>query len=73
MKIKPIFIIGLPYGATQEIAESIRNVLEPKLKGYYLIIYLSKSKDYVFHCFNDINFKESNYDEIKNLITKQLQ
>jgi len=73
---KPIFIIGLPREeATKQLDEyydSVRKSLEQKLAQYYVLVYYSNSDDMEFKCFNDADFTDIKFEELKAMIKNEI-
>ena len=68
MKVKPIFIVGIPFSEAQD-SVGIEKVLSDYLKDYYVITYVAK-KDIEFKCFYEKDFDEIKYKELKDLLIK---
>ena len=73
MSTKPIFIVKLPMSITLEEFDRYYYLIDDKLTDYYVICY-KNNKDYVeFECFYEKDFNEIKYNELKELVKKQMK
>lgn len=75
MEAKPIFVVGLPCKGQIEldILSSIEGKIIKKLPDYRVLIYYSgEIEEPKFQCFNAKDMTEINYQELKELIWKQI-
>lgn len=68
---KPIFVIGLPERISMKESEDFFQKVDLK-NDYHIVIYYS-GNEYDFKVFNDPNFTEANFEEIKNYIKQQIE
>jgi hypothetical protein len=69
---KPIFTVSIHNSATQEDVQRVEEMLINKLPDYHVLIYLSPSEEPIFKTFYDKDFTEVNYEELKEIIKKQM-
>lgn len=72
---KPIFCVGIPDIDLDQLP-GIQKHLEDQLSNdYYVIVYLfdGEKDDIRFNCFNDKDFSEINFEELKEFINQQIQ
>jgi hypothetical protein len=71
-KAKPIFLVGvsdrIPYSVINEMQDS----LSEKFTDYHVLIYTKKGHDPVFQCLYEKDFNEVKFNELKEMIQKQM-
>ena len=70
--IKPIFLVGLPKGASIEQIEQSQKSLESKLDGYYALVYSTNETEIQFKCFFEKDFDNIKFDELKQIVKEGL-
>jgi len=70
VKIKPIFLIGMPCCTTEK--DLIKNQREfiNKMDEYHVIVYINNKNEFEFQVLYEKDFKKVNLKELKKIIKK---
>ena len=69
---KPIFIIGLSKDYHPESIERIRGSLEIKMNDYHVLIHITNADETTFQIFYEKDFTHIKYEELKQIIEKEV-
>lgn len=64
---KPIFLVALPYEATDKI-QDIQKSLEQQLTDYHTLIYIHNKDEIEFRAVYEKDFDEIKFEELKEII-----
>ena len=70
---KPIFTVGLPNQATQEILKDVQSNLDGQFNDYHVLVYSHFGEDVKFDCFYEKDFNQVKYEELKAIVKKRLK
>jgi hypothetical protein len=69
---KPIFLVGLPKYAPEEVFSAFQKSLENKMPEYYVIFYYTNSTEVEFKCFFEKDFDDVKFEELKKIVIDNL-
>jgi hypothetical protein len=64
---KPIFLVGLPYEAANQI-HVFQQELDRVLTDYHTLIYIHNKDEIEFRAFYEKDFNEVKYEELKSIV-----
>lgn len=73
MTVKPIFAIGLPKDASDNITDEQRDRIMKKMPEYHVIIYPSSNGGFNFEAFYEKPITDIEFEELKVLVLSELK